>query len=1407
MNSELSALQRYVPRWLVRRLARRGGPPDRWATQSSEGAALFADITGFTALTERLAERGPDGAERLTELLNQAFGGMIDAIADSGGDVLSFAGDALLAIWTHDDALARAVAAADGCHRALAAQSFGAEGLQVRVGIGCGALSLHELGAGERWVAVGSGPALHAVAAAERAAQPGDTMLWAQGAGALPDGVQGELHDGALRLHGAAPAPNPEDPPAGLPWSDGAAAGLRAFLPAAVLSHVDVGQTDWMAELRTVTPLFVLLRGCDPAVPEQAVRIQRVLARALEALEVFEGTLDKVLVDDRGTSIVAAFGYPPQAHGDDSVRAVRTALQIEAACVAEGLSFGIGVATGRVFCGPYGSPRRREYTMLGDSVNLAARLMAAAPDATWCDTTTTQNALGRVAFLDQPPVRLKGKQHPVLLHRAVAERDLTGRHEVLLTGRHEALLTGSSDSLRSGTLGSLASMTLDSLTLNAEALSPAELGGRRLVGREDERDRLARRLDRLATHGEGGVVLVEGDAGMGKSLLSAWLHEEALSRGISPLLGAADAATRADAYRVWREVYVQLLDLAAVEGGAEALVRVRRALGAQPQFAAWAPLLEPVLRVGLAPNNATEAMPGPAAADALSRLLLFLMEEGARGAPRLILLDDVQWMGPSSWALAEAMVRRVEGVLLVLSSRPMGDRAPPERRRIVDVERSDLLVLGGLPDDDLIELARRRLGVDTLPPAVAAAVLSRADGNPFFAEELVWALVESGQVRVEEGACVLEGGDSIRSLDLPDTLQGVVTARLDRLDPRDALTAKIASVVGREFDWQVLSAVHPVQGSDDALRAQLVRLSAADLLVQEAVGANPQWAFRHLVVQESAYGLLPFTRRRALHRAIAEWHEASTDDHRPLYPLLAHHWRRARAFERALECLDQAAYIATRRGASREALELLDSAFEVAGESAHEGQPIAPARLHDWTGRKGEAWHSTGEFLLAQEALTGAIVALGLSLPQSTAGWVLRTLWEVLIQARNVLLPWLRPGVKDDAHRARLLSAARHTSVYGNTCYFTVEPLKWFTMSLVGVNLGERAGDDRPASEGLSSLGNIAGTLRLGKLADRYFVRARSTDDQSAVTVADWAEGVDHLTLCRWEPFVDVVQGGLELSRRIGDRETLEVGLTVQAIGAWLTGAPSTAMTSFGEVLASARERQNIEHQAWSLTFSAPALLALGDAARVRRNLQEADGLIDRLDPFTRVVLEGVRAQSLSREGRHDEALVAALETVDRFKERPLTMYTYLPAFGGAAEAAFAALDAVAAGRPVSPPDGSSIDVIAARAVKGLKTHAGTFRYFKPRAALAQGTLLWLRGKGSAARKRWQAAAAHAQELGLRYEGALVDLERARRLEGQEASEAAERARRTLMELGAEGDLARLDSPARASEDGAAATA
>src|SRR6185436_3598395 len=432
MTSPLDTLASYVPTLITRRLTSNSEPITTETLERFQAVALFADISGFTRLAERLAQEGPEGAEELSHLLNSYFGQLIDLITAHGGDVVKFAGDALLALWRDEAAVSLASLTLAAAQCGLAAQQalrdfkVSGERLSLRMGVGVGDAFVEHLG-GEfgLWQLMIAGEVLTQAGAAEQQAEPGQVVLSPDAWGVARDHCKGQpLPGGRLHLesvhHPQPPAPLPIFP---VPLD--ADAALRAYIPGAILARVTAGQTAWLAELRRVTVMFVHLPNLNHTTSlAQAQNVIRVLQKTLYH---YEGSVDKLSVDEKGVSLVAAFGLPPLAHEDDATRAVQASLTMQAELRKLGWPSAIGVSTGRAFCGSVGNERRREYTMIGDAVNLAARLMQAAAGGILCDAVTYQAAQTELAFDSLPAITVKGKAEPIAIYHPHAETTAASR--------------------------------------------------------------------------------------------------------------------------------------------------------------------------------------------------------------------------------------------------------------------------------------------------------------------------------------------------------------------------------------------------------------------------------------------------------------------------------------------------------------------------------------------------------------------------------------------------------------------------------------------------------------------------------------------------------------------------------------------------------------------------------------------------------------------------------------------------------------------------------------------------------------------------------------------------------------------------------------------------------------------
>jgi len=1337
MSETIHTLSSYIIPLLARRFERDPHTPLRPSFEERAAAVLFVDISGFTALTEHLAERGAAGAEDLSHALNAYFGPLIELISAHGGQVIDFAGDAVIAAWFAeagaDDlpVLARRAAA---CALQLRDRLNDSEvAPEVRIGMKAG-LSAGRVwccnlgGADGRWRFVLAGDPVREMSAAERQAARGEVVA-APAARVL---LAGHVHarqtpGGHARLDGV---------PDGLParaldnvsLSPESEAALRAYVPRPVLANLDAGHSGWLAELRTVSVLFANLT-LDERAADFPARAQAVMHAVTAVVARLGGVLNQFVVDDKGTTLVAGWGLPGWTHEDNAARAVHAGGALQTELAALHIDTAVGLATGRVFCGERGNSRRREYAMIGKTVNLAARLMQAASGVVLCDQATSEAAHGRgheprPRFQALPPFQLKGSPEPVTVYR-IRAADASGPSKSLST----------------------------------------------LVGREPEQATLHACLEGFArgVPAAARVVVIEGEPGIGKSRLVDDLRVHATGCGLVCFRGNGSAVESATPYHAWRPVFHGLL---SDDVAADDIDERRRVVGQRlERFDARSrdlmPLLNPVLSLEFPETELTRQMQGEARADSTNRLLGRVLADypapADAGEPRrrVVFLEDAHWFDSSSWSLVREVMCAAPAVLLVLSTRPAGEAAAKEHRELSQSPQALWIRPAPLGSSHTAAVLRERLGVPTIAPEVVELVHARAGGNPFFIEELAHALRESGLLVVERGVCGIVGDRGDVGKLIPDSVHGTVAARIDQLSLPLQLTLKVASVIGRVFSVRLLTDIYPVVADRAKLAPALETLERLEFTRVDAGAPEPGYVFKHAITQQVAYDLLLFAQRRDLHRAVAEWYERTHAERlEPVYPILAYHWKQAEVAPKAIEYLDRAGETAVAADANDEALRLLGEAEALDGSAP----PAVSAASSMWrrarrAERMAQARYRLGALGDSEALCRQTLAMLGQPVPAAGARLATRSLALLGDQLRRRVAPRAR-GVDGTHREAALLSYRAHmlltfiAFVNSNT-----------TLTLYGtlncLKMAEVIGPSPELANAYALICGGAGLMPLHPLARAYQRRALATmrglggGDSLA-----WAMVLSRISVytCGAGKSVETrrhLDRAMQIFARLG--EWSEWGLCAQMLGRCVVheGDFAALAAVADELEQSARRRGARLELAWSLNNRAESLLFLSnDLSTVVDLCARAVDLVAGTTHSSSVcIAEGVRALAEMRAGDPRAARASAQRALAIMRSIQPTSFGMLVAYGSTAWTLLECWETAA------PHADRELRQEVALACKQLGRLAQVFPVAEPRARLCEGLRLWLLGKRRRAERRWHAALRRATELGMRYEIGAAHLE------------------------------------------------
>ena len=660
-------------------------------------------------------------------------------------------------------------------------------------------------------------------------------------------------------------------------------------------------------ERKQVTIIFADISGFtalndaakSPAEVEQVVRLINVCLQELsEAIFEFDGYIDKYI----GDAIMAVFGAP-RAHEDDPERALRAALSMQERLekfnqsppmpLPEPLGIHMGINTGTVIAGLVGTDRKRSYTVMGDAVNVASRLESVSERGE-CLISETTYALTRhlFKFEERSPVTVKGKREPLIIYELKGVGGARPRSSAMP-----------------------------------------------VIGREYEIEALVGQYNKIY-QGQGGMVVVSGDTGLGKSRLIAEFTKQVGEKTDSVkaqwLFGRGLSYRQSFKNRLFVDIIHSYLELP--ENPDDTLVKLRLEEMGEKLFGRRKDDVVPYLitMLGLSLDEERAAvlpLNDPQVLQQRTYLALGEWVEAlAAQQPLVMVFEDLHWADPSSVDLIRFLSTHTiyHPILMVCVTRPERESCFWQAKTQIAIDFPDHfteLILWPLTDEESRRVIQHLLKVEQVPIGLEDLLLSRAEGNPLFLEEVLRSLMEEGTLAQTDGHWQITR--AVTDIDIPNTLQGVLTARIDRLPEEVKRVLQVAAVIGRYFSRSVLA---PIVNQPEILDKALEQLETADLIEVRTRDPEPEYMFKHVLTHETAYNSLLHQQRKILHKQIADYMAFNLfwmlgEEYAPI---VAEHYTKSETWPRAMRYLHRAAEAAVQSFANQEAIEFYSQALTVA---------------------------------------------------------------------------------------------------------------------------------------------------------------------------------------------------------------------------------------------------------------------------------------------------------------------------------------------------------------------------------------------------------------------------------------------------------------------------------------------
>lgn len=1305
------------------------------------GAALFADISGFTELLDSLSEEhGPGkGAEEVSRTINTVFSTLIDALHRYRGSVLHFSGDAITC-WIDETgpgqnqaAGKRAISAGLAMCEALEELRESADKdhplaqLKLSVALTQGQARRFLVGNPQLLrLDVVTGAPMQRIAIAEMLAQPGDFVVGPEVmAQHSADLIIGKTHrDGYCTILGTrAPAtesPWPEFP--GVPNDQGV-----TFVRSEIREHVTL-DAPTLGDLRKVSPLFCTIEGIDyNSDPLAGEILDSVVRFAQECAQQCGGAVHELSVGEKSTYLYLVFGAPI-SNTDDCSRSLQAAALLRDSPLLSklGIKTKIGLSRGRVFTGICGSRARSCYAVLGDEVNVAARLMAHASEGQVLVTQTVRDESEELHPLkERVSLTLKGKNQPIRVFNLQAE------------------------------LRAMAKVP-PKLSLNNSDM---------LVGRDKELALLFAHLDdALVT--KGSLVIIEGEPGIGKSMLLAQLIQRAETFSFNTVVAHASSNSSGIALRAWRKAIATQLGLITDLGQSTQLAGLAGpALEAiAPGLSERLPLLNAIFPTAIPDNDLTRWMSQEVRGDNTNKLLMQILSSNAHFPngtvrPTLIVLDDAHCADTSSWGLLEHCSQVFPHALIVIAARPLDQYA--NQSLIPETYKSRLqtgttrLALSSLSATHGESIIASTLACTSVPSELVDFINSRAAGHPFYTVELSLALQEAGLIEVKNGDCSIT--TNLSDLQFPDSIEGVITGRIDRLPAFDQQVLKSASVIGLAFKTSPLQFLVSPDSDKQNIAPALNRIESRELVKEQAKTLDGRsYSFQHSLTQEVGYQLLHHAQRRTLHADLARYYE--TRHHENLGPwraILAHHWELAENSAKAILNWDIAGQGALQQGAFRECLHFYSKAN---GLGTSRGQSKQQAL---WQSRISSAHYRLGELAEAREAAEKALIDLDIPVP-SGARLATSIAREVFRQTRHRISPKKFIGKAEVQKRPDLRASVRLYMNLSELYYLAGEPGPSIYAAVRLVNVGEMAGESSELLEAYGVASIICGLIGRHAWSESYADLAWKLADRLNTPVSDAIVrhqlSLYQAAMGNFDKVRDYETKAASIYEHLGDVGRLRDALGLHGTTEYLASNYNCAHKLLTELVASRRGDESFVQNIWGAGWLGAIALRRGNYVEAKEWLEKSLALLDsNTAGLMEVSILGMLAEVCKRVGdqaRSQELALQTLERIEKSKGRPSGHIS----LDGYVSAALLYHQWSIDTYTFSEKERELHTARAKKMAGHLRAFAKIFPIGEPAALLFSGLRKQAEGRDRSAAKLWNKGRRSAETLNMRYELGQLDL-------------------------------------------------